>query len=637
MTDQAYSATWGDYDGDGRPDLFLATLFNTPAALFRNTASGFVRITQETSLNTPGSRAGAVWFDANNDGRQDLFVSTTVAQDDLLYLGRPSGGLDRVPGVPFNGSAGYGQSAMTFDFDRDGLADLFVPNGGGWQAEANLLLRNTGNGSFQRLTTGPVAEEVLYSVGSAAGDYDGDGWPDLFVANIYGPSSLFRNRGDGSFERLEDSAVARETESTGASSGVWADYDNDGDLDLFTTNGGPGNPLYRNDNGVLTRAEAPPLTSTGGFCIGIVLADFDNDGWLDALIARRQAGQLLFRGLGDGRFETIPDGPIPNRGTGANGLAVADYDRDGDLDVLLTNWDGVGSPSLYRNESSSNAWLQVKLVGHPSSRDGIGARVRVKATVNGRTFWQLRQIGGEDAQGSQELIAHFGLADAAAAQSLRVEWPSGLVQEFENIPARQRLTVIESTLTLVSEPTLDRQTGLYEQRAIVHATPPGSGRAVRLYALALPSGTSLANQSGTDALGPFAEIDTASRPEARSFPLTLKYHHPRRGKFPTPQLEVRVVDSVPRDIPEGDRFTITRAVPLAEGAVLVEFAAQPGARYRIEYSPDMSAWTPVPSQVTAGGTKVQWIDRGPPETGTPPSTARERFYRVVRTSPPSQP
>jgi hypothetical protein len=160
---------------------------------------------------------------------------------------------------------------------------------------------------------------------------------------------------------------------------------------------------------------------------------------------------------------------------------------------------------------------------------------------------------------------------------------------------------------------------------------------VRLYALALPSGTSLANQSGTDALGPFAEIDTASRPEARSFPLTLKYHHPRRGKFPTPQLEVRVVDSVPRDIPEGDRFTITRAVPLAEGAVLVEFAAQPGARYRIEYSPDMSAWTPVPSQVTAGGTKVQWIDRGPPETGTPPSTARERFYRVVRTSPPSQP
>lgn len=633
LQDQVYSAAWGDYDRDGRPDLFLSTLFNAPAAFFRNTPSGFERMTDEPLGAGLGSRAGAVWFDADNNGRLDLFVATTAAEDDALLVAQESGGFTRRSEPPFVGSGGYGQSAMTFDFDRDGRADLFVPNGGGWQPEANLLLRNLGAEQFSRITEGAVAAEVLHSVGAAAGDYDGDGWPDLFVANIWGPGSLFRNRGDGTFQPVQEGpADPAITAPLGASTGTWADFDNDGDLDLLTPHG-DGNPLYRNEGGRLVRFELPPLTTSTGACIGAVFADFDNDGWLDVIIANRNPGQLLFRNTGDGGFERIDSGPIAERTTGANGVAVADYDLDGDLDVLLTNWEGGGSPSLYRNDTTGNHWLTVKLDGTRSNRDGIGAVVRVKATIHGRTFWQMRSIGGHDAQGSQELVAHFGLGDAASVESLRVEWPSGFVQTLPEIAANQSLTLREHPVTALGTLRLDRQTGLYEQVVRLDYALVNPTNAARIYIEGLPPDTTLVNATGTDAFGPFVQAPRSWQVTDGTARFVLKFYRATRGHLPQPTFSLRYLEAPTPDIPVGDRFAVSGTQRLPDGSQRVEFEARAGSRYRIEYSADNAVWSTVPSEIIAGGSKVVWIDHGPPDTDQPPATATARFYRVVRVSP----
>ncbi len=633
VTALAYSAAWGDFDLDGRPDPYLSTLFNAPAAFFRNTPDGFVAVTDGTIGTDIASRAGAVWTDVENDGDLDLFVGTSASENDLLYRNQGDGTFVSDLNPPFSATGGLGQSAVAGDFNRDGWIDFFVPNGGGFQPEADLLLRGLGGGAFARDTDGVVAEDVLNSVGGAAADYDGDGWLDLFVANIWGRGSLFHNRGDGSFERVLTGPIAEEAAFLGSASAAWGDYDNDGDLDLLVVHGDPGHGLYRNDgDGIFTRLDRPPLTTSRGLCVGGVFADFDNDGWLDVLIARRQSGQLLFRGTGDGRFESITNGPIANRANGANGVALADYDLDGDLDVLLTNWEGQGSPSLYRNEATGNAWLRLRLDGRFSNRAGIGARVRVKATIGGQTVWQLRQVGGEDAQGSQELVAHFGLGDAGAAEVVRIEWPSGLVQEFSQVTARQTLLVTETEFQPLGGITLNRQTGLYEHRVRFTRFGGSATDQVRIVVSGLPADVTLPNALGQDGDGHYFQLVSAP-PKGGQADLTLTFRQPNRTGFTAPTYLTRYGTWDAPATPEGPRFSVDRTRPLPAGGLLVEFVSEPGARYGIEYSEDLVTWTPAATAVLAGGTRTQWIDQGPPETRSVPPAEAQRFYRAIRLGP----
>ncbi|MGE3308333.1 MAG: FG-GAP-like repeat-containing protein [Limisphaerales bacterium] len=444
IRDQVYSASWGDYDRDDRPDLFLATLTGNGPILFRNQAAGFADDSNSLAADPTLSRAGAVWFDADNDGDLDLFVATTAAQADHLYLNLADGRFEEIADVAGATGQAFGQAMVVSDFDRDGKPDLFVANGGGNRAEPNLFLRGTSPGYFERETDGELVQETLFSSGAAAGDYDGDGYMDLFVANIWGRSSLFHNTRDGGFRRVTDSAAAPESDTSGASSAAWADWDNDGDLDLIVINGQPA-ALFRNEgNGRFLRLPGLALTGEGQTSSGVVCADLDNDGFQDLLIARRFGRPLLYRGSGSGGFSLVHADPLANHEAGANGIALADYDLDGDLDVLLTNWESQAPPTLFRNQSSSNSWLRIRLVGGPSQRDGIGAVIRVEATLRGIRTTQMRQIGGEDSQGSQEFIAHFGLGDADDVHRVVVNWPSGTIQELLQIPGRQLLIVRES-------------------------------------------------------------------------------------------------------------------------------------------------------------------------------------------------
>jgi hypothetical protein len=209
------------------------------------------------------------------------------------------------------------------------------------------------------------------------------------------------------------------------------------------------NRLYRNDgpNGFVRITEGP-IVNDGGSSIGAAWGDYDNDGYLDLFVSNTAGvNNCLYHNEGDGTFSKVTAGAVVNDGGWCWGCAWADYDNDGDLDLFVAN--GGYSPSgescfLYRNDGGTNNWIHVRLVGTVSNRSAIGAKVRVKATIQGKTFWQLREISGGSGYCSQnDLRAHFGLGNATNVEVMRIEWPSGIVQELRDLPAKQILTVTE--------------------------------------------------------------------------------------------------------------------------------------------------------------------------------------------------
>ena len=439
---EVFSGAWGDFDNDGRPDLFLAGLAEAPGNLYRNTPAGFVRVNEGHLANEFVPRAAGAWGDTDNDGALDLYVAGAFSRPDSFYRNNGKGLLQpsSVDGI----MQGQGISVVWSDFDRDGALDAYVVNGGGAAAETGFVLKNTGNGNLIRLQSGDLASYGQFSEGAAFGDYDGDGDDDLIVTSAWNqPNALFRNDGGGNFTRTTSGDVGTDT-AGGAATPAWGDFDNDGDLDLLLINAGPTGLLFRNDEGRLNRLTTSNLTNLTGDPFGAAWADLDNDGVLDIVVARRAAAPLFFKGVGDGTFEDITPKSVATDVL-SNGVAVADFDLDGDLDVWFSNW-GQHSlyTSLFRNDSPKRNSLRVRLQGHRSNAAGIGAKVRIRTTVDGKEVWQLRMVGGFDSMGSQELIAHFGVGSANVAETVRVEWPSGQVQELSNVAVNQVLLVEET-------------------------------------------------------------------------------------------------------------------------------------------------------------------------------------------------
>jgi hypothetical protein len=436
------SAAWGDYDGDGRPDVYLAAVDTGAGELFRNSIEGFQRITQGVVATDTARRTAAAWGDCDGDGDLDLFVSTASSTGDQLYRNLGAAGFERIPWTAPS-KASFGIATVWADVDGDGSLDLFVANGSGVAAQQDSLFRNLGGGAFEQVPAGDASSETLYSQGASFADYDADGDLDLLVNHLFARSSLFRNA-NGNLTRTQSGEIGADTEPSASITSAWGDVDNDGDLDLLVITGVNPYRFYTNDGtGQLTRVLSGPVANAGGDGAGGVWVDFDNDGWLDLLLPRRSGRPLLFRGTGSGQFAQVTSGALPESTHGANGVAVADYDGDGDIDVLLSHWPGSGSPSLFRNETTGNHWLRVRLEGTASNRSGIGAKVRIRTSVGGQERWQLRQIGGFDSAGSQELLAHFGLGSATTADVIRIEWPSGRVQEIGSTPGDQVLLVTE--------------------------------------------------------------------------------------------------------------------------------------------------------------------------------------------------
>jgi hypothetical protein len=244
--------------------------------------------------------------------------------------------------------------------------------------------------------------ETSYGNVGVWGDFDNDGYLDLFVANWGQNNFLYRNKGDGSFTPITNGIVVADVVRH-SQSAAWADYDNDGYLDLFVANGDE-NPVVGENN-------------------------------------------FLYHNNGDGTFKKVTSGVLVDDGAVSRSCAWGDYDNDGFLDLFVGNGGGAGSLDqtnfLYRNNGNSNYWINFRLVGSTSNRSAIGAKVRLKATIGGKTFWQLREVSGGGSLGQNDLRAHFGLGDATNADLVRIEWPSGTVQELQNVAVNQFLTVTE--------------------------------------------------------------------------------------------------------------------------------------------------------------------------------------------------
>jgi len=486
-----------DYDADGWVDILLVNGCDWPGhkrerttlRLYRNNRNGtFSDVTRAAGLDVEMYGLGVTVGDYDNDGFPDVFI-TCVGQNRLFHntgkgtfvdVTRPSGLGDRL---------GFSTSALWFDYNRDGLLDLFVCNYVKWSPEHDVfctvdgrqksyctpeayrgdtcwLFRNRGDGTFEDVTaTSGVFDTSSKSLGVTILDYDNDGWPDLFVANDTQPNKLYRNLRDGTFRDVAlDAGVAFNADGKArAGMGVDAgDFDNSGRAGLAITNFehemiglyrevGPG----RFEDVAMKAGVGQPSRQTLGF--GCVFADVDLDGALDLIVAnghidepvREMRGTVgyaqppqLFLNRGDGTFEDVAAraGAAFASAKVGRGLAYGDFDRDGDLDILLTANDGPAQ--LFRNDSTAGRRsIRFRLRGTKSNRDAIGAAVRIEA---GGTAQTRVVKSGSSYLSQSELPVTFGLGGRDLVDRVVVTWPSGRTEEYRNVRAGSAYDCVEA-------------------------------------------------------------------------------------------------------------------------------------------------------------------------------------------------
>src|SRR5436190_18098268 len=464
------AVAWGDFNNDGWLDLFV-TSFGGTQFNYCYTNNGNGTFTQVLPSFFPANNInsfGCAWADYDNDGYLDLVkgISNPFGGPSQLYRNNHNGTFVNVTTTAIGNVGPGAQNVVWGDYDNDGFVDLFLPVG--FNAPDNILLHNRGDGTFSRVTGNAMVLATGTSAGASWGDYDNDGRLDLVVTRSGAGCLFYHNEGGGAFRQINNQVIS--TTDTNAAGVSWGDYDNDGFLDLFIAHMQSPNRLYRNNgDGTLTPLTSGVIYQLTGPSSGGAWADYDNDGWLDLFVANYRSNSFLFHNDGNGGFTSVT-GVVTEAGTG-QGAAWGDYDNDGFPDLLVPNVFTYNN-FLYHNNGNSNAWLTLKLEGRISNRAAIGAKVRLKATIQGREVRQLREISGGGSLGSQnDLRAAFGLGDATNADVVRIEWPSGIVQEFHDVASRQFLTVIEPEARIVPS-TLEVQAGATATFTLSTTLPP---------------------------------------------------------------------------------------------------------------------------------------------------------------------
>jgi hypothetical protein len=480
-------AAWIDYDNDGRLDLYLVNS-SGPGALYRNQGDGTFRdVTRKAGVAAQGLFGmGAAVADYDNDGYADLYV--TGYRRSILYRNNSDGTFTDVTAkARVANTANWSSSAAWFDYDRDGWLDLAVANYLDFTPENNVvceyqgqrgychpnqyhgqfptLFHNNRDGTFTDVSRASgVASKAGNGLGVVCFDADGDGWPDIFFANDSMENFLYLNRRNGTFEEkaLEAGVALSENGKAEAGMGVdAADYDGDGKLDLFVTHLDlEFHRLYRNLGGG-TFEDATFAAKLGqatnymsGF--GTRFLDYDNDGWPDLFIANGHVldnvalyhasstyaePKTVYRNLGGG-FQDVTSrlGPDLKAPRVSRGLAVGDYDNDGDLDILVSN--NGQAPQLFRNDGGNRGhWAEIALAGTRTNRDGIGAVVKI--TAGGRA--QVAEAkGGTSYQSAHDRRLHFGLGSARVIDSIEVHWPGGSTEKLPGGPADRIVPIREN-------------------------------------------------------------------------------------------------------------------------------------------------------------------------------------------------
>jgi enediyne biosynthesis protein E4 len=485
-----------DYDGDGWQDILLINGMDWPGhkrerstlKLYRNNRNGtFSDVTHRAGLDIEMYGMGVAVGDYDNDGYPDILV-TCVGQN-VLFKNTGKGTFrDVTKASGLGGRQAFSTSALWFDFDRDGLLDLFVCNYVKWspghdvfcsldgknksyctpeayRGETCWLFHNLGNGKFEDVTpTSGIFDSSSKSLGVALLDYDEDGWPDLLVANDTQPNKLYRNQRNGTFKDVAVEAGIAFSAEGKARAGMGVDVAD------FNNSGRPGVAITNFDNEMigLYRASGDGnyvdvatqsgvgLASKDRLGFGCVFLDADLDGWLDLAVVNghiddtvrnvRGVGYAqspqLFLNDGQGKFRDVA-GEIGGGFTQpkvGRGLAYGDFDRDGDLDLLMTT--NNGPAYLFRNDQTGgNKSIRIRLVGTKSNRDAIGARVRI---FHGGTSQSRLVKGGSSYLSQSELPLTFGLGKREKIDRLVIDWPGGATEEHKNLAAGRAYECVES-------------------------------------------------------------------------------------------------------------------------------------------------------------------------------------------------
>ncbi|HXG91945.1 MAG TPA: CRTAC1 family protein [Blastocatellia bacterium] len=494
-----------DYDNDGRMDLFFTNgaRLSDPMTkgmmpdkrdpkywnrLYHQKADGaFEDVTERAGVRGEGYSFGAACADYDNDGWTDIYVTGYGAN--ILYRNNGDGTFKDVTKQAGVAGGGWSTSAGWIDYNRDGRLDLFVARYMDWDFErgaiycgdtrpgmraychpdnfkgaTNLLYRQKVDGTFEDVSAAAkIADPSGKGLGVAFADFDGDGWTDIIVANDSVPQSLYRNRGDGTFEDVALSAGVAYDENAKTFAGMGvdaADYDGDGHADIFITAlSNETYPLFHNNgDGAFTY-----VTDTSGVAQitlqysgwGTRFVDIDNDGLRDIFVAqghvldtiekissylRYKEPPLVMLNTGKGFVNaSATAGPAFNAPIAARGCAVGDIDNDGDVDIVIGVMDG--SPVVLRNNGTKNHWLGLQLVGTKSNRNGLGARVVVTDATGRKQIFDATSAGSYISSSDPRILV--GLGAATAVRSVEVRWPSTRTQLIENLQVDRYHTITE--------------------------------------------------------------------------------------------------------------------------------------------------------------------------------------------------
>ena len=491
-------AAFFDYDADGDSDLYFVNGAPLPGyvsqeiptnCLYQNNGDGtFTDVTEKAGVGDTGYGHGCAVGDYNNDGQLDLYV--TNYSTNRLYRNNGDGTFTEVAESAGVTEPRWSTSCAFADYDRDGNLDLYVVNyivfdidenpwcglrekgiraycePDNFIAQSDTLYRNNGDGTFTDVTkTAGIYNTTGKGLGVVWGDYNNDGAADIYVANDSTENLFYRNNRDGTFEEVGFMVGVALSEDGAAENGMgttFGDWNNDGWFDLTVTNyAQQTNTLYHNDaDGFFTDATATTKTAQLTYpYLGWATAfiDYDNDGYQDLFVANghlhenlAELGQegtygqrnLLFRNNSNGTFTEISEtlGPGMKLTDVSRGATFADYDLDGDIDIVVTNSNT--APRLLRNDGGNRKnWLQIRLTATNGSTDAIGARVKI---TTGK-LTQTREVrSGDGYLSQQDLTLHFGIGDSEQVDSIEVQWQTGAKQLIGSVPANQVLSLEEN-------------------------------------------------------------------------------------------------------------------------------------------------------------------------------------------------
>jgi hypothetical protein len=475
----SHAVAMADYDNDGYIDIFVGNAFDDPSVLYHNVNGIRFEEVPIPQLAPSGTAGGASWGDYDNDGDVDLYLALQKKSPHALYRNDGGGVFTNVAKTMGVASNNFEYSLHTgwVDFNNDGKLDLFTSNHG----QRNNLFINQGNKFVDMASQLGISDAYAYSKGFTWGDFDNDGDQDVYVVRTFeglkGKSYLFRNDNFqlvevGAAYHVDGSDINMGNRVSGEHYGcAFGDYDNDGYLDIYASCVQGWNHLYHNEKGLdfkevalaLHCADGDTSNQTNDFSSSCAWGDYDNDGDLDIFVSgddvhpTKRSADRLYRNDGPAGFTEVGLGYGMGDTQEGYGCAWGDIDNDGDLDLYVAilgtteskGASGGGFDKFWVNEmGNQNNWIEINLVGTTSNRSGIGARIRcVTDSVS-----QIREVTGCSGYVSQNMLrAHFGFAKRTHIDSIMIRWPSGIIDKYANMAVNQILTMTEGSTSSIRQ------------------------------------------------------------------------------------------------------------------------------------------------------------------------------------------